>query len=122
MITVISNNKASKSAHASIEDGDLWLPATEFQNLTGANPEHAAPPHRRREHLNVSGVWRQAGRPVVSSAQADVWSLGVSADERRATLESLQAPDFTLKDLNGRNHSLSDYRGKKVFLTTWASW
>ena len=28
----------------------------------------------------------------------------------------IQAPDFTLPDQNGENHSLSDYRGKKVIL------
>ena len=33
-----------------------------------------------------------------------------------------EAPDFTLPDLEGRQHSLSDYRGRKVFLASWASW
>ncbi|MBI3853814.1 MAG: redoxin domain-containing protein [Verrucomicrobia bacterium] len=32
------------------------------------------------------------------------------------------APDFTLPDLKGKAHSLSDFRGKKVLLITWASW
>jgi thiol-disulfide isomerase/thioredoxin len=32
------------------------------------------------------------------------------------------APDFTLKGLDGKAHSLSDYRGKVVFLNFWASW
>ena len=32
------------------------------------------------------------------------------------------APDFALPDPSGRIHRLSDYRGKKVFLVTWASW
>lgn len=32
------------------------------------------------------------------------------------------APDFTLKTLDGEEVSLSDYRGKKVFLNFWASW
>ena len=32
------------------------------------------------------------------------------------------APDFSLPDINGQPHRLSDYRGKKVFLATWASW
>ena len=31
-------------------------------------------------------------------------------------------PDFALPDINGQPHRLSDYRGKKVFLATWASW
>ncbi|HEY8394769.1 MAG TPA: TlpA disulfide reductase family protein [Thermaerobacter sp.] len=33
-----------------------------------------------------------------------------------------RAPDFELKDLNGRTVRLSDYRGKVVFLNFWASW
>ncbi|TDO94843.1 peroxiredoxin [Halanaerobium saccharolyticum] len=34
----------------------------------------------------------------------------------------MQAPDFTLKNMNDQEVSLSDYRGKKVFLNFWASW
>lgn len=33
-----------------------------------------------------------------------------------------QAPDFVLKDLNGNNVKLSDYRGKGVFLNFWGTW
>jgi peroxiredoxin len=32
------------------------------------------------------------------------------------------APDFTLKDLNGNEISLSDYEGKVLFLNFWATW
>ena len=32
------------------------------------------------------------------------------------------APDFTLKNLEGEEVSLSDYRGKIVFLNFWATW
>lgn len=32
------------------------------------------------------------------------------------------APGFTLKDLNGDDLSLSDYRGKVVFVNFWATW
>ena len=49
-------------------------------------------------------------------------SLVRSAADRSRDLESLEAPDFTLPDIEGKLHSLSDYRGKKVFLATWASW
>ena len=32
------------------------------------------------------------------------------------------APDFTLETIDGRQISLSDYRGKNVILNFWASW
>ena len=32
------------------------------------------------------------------------------------------AADFTLEDLEGNKVSLSDYKGKKVFLNFWATW
>ncbi len=32
------------------------------------------------------------------------------------------APDFTLTDINGKEHKLSDYRGRNVLLTFWATW
>ena len=33
-----------------------------------------------------------------------------------------KAIDFTLKDLNGKSHALSEYKGKLVFLNFWATW
>ena len=32
------------------------------------------------------------------------------------------APDFTVYDIDGNAHRLSDYRGKPVILNFWASW
>lgn len=32
------------------------------------------------------------------------------------------APDFTLSDIHGKQHRLSDYRGKVVLLNFWATW
>jgi hypothetical protein len=61
-------------------------------------------------------------RPLALDAAERTAYLGVSAGERAAQLASLDAPDFTLPDLEGRPHTLSGYRGKKVFLVAYASW
>ena len=33
-----------------------------------------------------------------------------------------QAPDFTLSDITGRQHKLSDYRGQNVVIVFWTTW
>ena len=72
--------------------------------------------------LNLAAMWRHSGQPAVHDQTGQTWVLGTGAAQRRAALETLDAPDFTLPDLAGAPHSLADYRGRKVFLTTWASW
>jgi peroxiredoxin len=32
------------------------------------------------------------------------------------------APDFTLSDIEGKEHKLSDYKGKNVLIVLWATW
>jgi hypothetical protein len=61
-------------------------------------------------------------RPLALDAEERAAYLGVGADQRGAELASLDAPDFTLPDLDGHMHSLSEHRGKKVFLVAYASW
>ena len=36
--------------------------------------------------------------------------------------QTVAAPDFTLTDQYGNTHTLSDYKGKTVFLNFWATW
>ena len=69
------------------------------------------------------GVFAQtAGLPLALDAGEGVAVLGESAAARGSRLASLEAPDFTLPDLQGRRHSLSEHRGKMVLLIAYASW
>jgi hypothetical protein len=61
-------------------------------------------------------------RPLALDADEGVAVLGASAADRSHRLASMEAPDFTLPDLQGRLHSLSDHRGRKTLLIAWASW
>lgn len=72
--------------------------------------------------VDVEAFWKKIGGPVIASERRDVWVLGAPAEERNAALEGLEAPDFTLPDIDGVPRSLSQLRGRKVFLATWASW
>jgi hypothetical protein len=61
-------------------------------------------------------------RPLAIDVDERTVHLGESAATRGEHLASLRAPDFTLPDLSGRQHSLSDYRGQRVLLVAHASW
>ena len=47
-------------------------------------------------------------------------SAAGEAQEEPAALPP--APDFTLKDQYGKEHTLSEYKGRVVFLNFWATW
>ena len=65
-------------------------------------------------------LWERLGWPVVSSG--DDTFLGDAASTRVDALAGTIAPDFTLRDLDGVEHSLSDHRGSKVLIASWAPW
>jgi hypothetical protein len=116
---------------------ELWITGYDLERATGwaLKPEGlcredacsiVTPADRERlvegEAVCASGLWETLGRPVLHDNARSTWMLGDGAEDRSRQLESLRAPDFTLPDITGKLHSLSDFRGKKVFLATWASW
>ena len=137
--TLIYREQPSQISRAAVDGDDLWLSLDELKTATGweVRPQGAClgdlcvpiPAGREAEfvrdggtRLNLTALARLLGQPVVHDAALAVWFFGEAARARASTLSSLEAPDFTLPDLDGRLHSLSDYRGKKVFLVSWASW
>ena len=72
--------------------------------------------------FNLTAFAALVKQPVARDEKNSVWYFGKREDERGTYLASLEAPNFTLPDINGKMHSLADYRGKKVLLVTWASW
>lgn len=56
-----------------------------------------------------------------TTSSANETSTSVSDGESEEE-KPLPAIDFTLKDQFGKTHSLSDYKGKTIFLNFWATW
>ncbi len=77
---------------------------------------------RKPDGLDLEELARLLDRPLALDVAEGAAALGEPAEERAAALASLEAPDFTLPDFEGRMHSLSDHRGKKVLLIAYASW
>ena len=100
--------------------GEICIPLKPQQRASLVNGDIET--NNANARINLTGLWRSMGHPVAHDAAGDTWVLGTGAGERAQTLQSLEAPDFSLTDLDGRTHTLAQQRGKKVFLATWASW
>ena len=74
-----------------------------------------------QEWFNLTAFADLVHQPVARDSGLATWYFGLRSEQRQK-LASLQAPDFTLPDIDGKMHSLHDFRGKKVLLVTWASW
>lgn len=72
--------------------------------------------------VDLAALAEVLGRPVAIDTDESVASMGSATEAHGAQLAGGVAPDFTLPDLSGTEHTLSDYRGKKVLLIAYASW
>jgi len=139
--TVIYDGKATQVSINAESSNDLWITSADLKRATGfvikpqgvCRDELCFPlPKSRKasfvkkqgsaQWFNLSEFARLIGQPIASDHKNDVWCFGPRAAEQNGYITSLEAPDFTLPDMNGRQHSLKDFRGKKVLLITWASW
>jgi hypothetical protein len=136
--TVIYGDKISQVASALAQGDNLWLALDDVHRATGweLKPEGVCrgatcvpiPPRRRDEFVgadksfNLGAFARHLGQTIAHDDAHAVWFFGEESEARRNHLLTLEAPNFTLPDIDGNTHALSDYRGKKVLLLSWASW
>jgi hypothetical protein len=132
-----TGHELTRARDADRSADQLWLTANDLEEVTGwlLKPEGlckedacvpVAPGLLEKlvdgDEINASGLWAALERPVLHDDAYATWMLGEGAQDRSRQLESLVAPDFSLPDIDGNLHSLSDYRGKKIMIASWASW
>ncbi len=137
MTTLLHEQSETRIETAVVKDGDLWISPRELEAATGwafkpegfclgdvcvPVPRDARSNYVDGHRVNAAAFWRRLGNPIANDASGEIWVLGTGASDRAASLQSLDAPDFALPDLSGATRTLSEQRGKKVLLVTWASW
>ncbi|MFA7555740.1 MAG: ResA-like WAxxUGC motif-containing protein [Spongiibacteraceae bacterium] len=111
----------------------LNIDPTHFEERTGwsIKPQGACkgeqcvplPAHTRNEDnsLNAIVIAEALGMPLIKDEKHPLWVLGPESLTGQA-LTTAKAPHLVLPDLQGKDFDIASLRGKKVLLTTWASW
>lgn len=84
-----------------------------MNSITGYLSKASAPAQKEKEQQDSSS---DSGSSVQSGSSAQSSS---SAEQQQELPDSY---DFTLTDQFGNSHTLSEYKGKTVFLNFWATW
>jgi peroxiredoxin len=115
------------------ENDALWLSANRLRDVLGWEVKDGALCREDRcvgvgaemvrpDSVELNAVARLLHMPLVAAAAHRMAALADAPEDRAAVLLDGAAPDFELPDMSGQTHRLSDYRGRKVLLVTWASW
>ena len=129
---VLFGDRAVKLENVALDEG-LWIQAADLPSANGftLKPEGACVDDicipvpksmRKAGRFHLSAFAKKIGQAEVHEPQAGVWSYGEVPVLRGRAFARAIAPDFALLDRKGREIRLSNYKGKKVLLLTWASW
>ncbi len=90
--------------------GDVCIPVRDPDALGAA------------DGLDLQKLAEALGRPLALDVTERAAAMAEAPAALNQSLAGGEAPDFTLPDLDGKLHSLSDHRGKKVLLIAYSSW
>lgn len=140
-VTILYGDRVVTIHQAHIEAPDLWITPDDLKRVndfelkpSGACLDEICIPVTRsgddalirisaeKTWFNLTGFARKLDQAFVADTASRVWSFGEITTVRGSYFNDGIAPDFAVPDRTGQQISLSDFRGKKVLLLTWASW
>ena len=130
-VTVLYHDSVVKLDKIRPDAKDLWVRAADLPRINEfeLKPQGAcradmcipvAKTLKSGPWFNLTGFSRKLGQAYV--VDSGVWSFGEIPVMRGSFYSSRIAPDFAVADRKGKIVHLSDFRGKKVLVFTWASW
>lgn len=140
-VTVLFDDNVVEVERTLPDADDLWVMPADLPRVNGfeLKPEGACldelcvPVRQDRDSelfvtrggqgwFNVTGLARRLQQAYAVDHTHAVWSLGEIPVTRTRFFNAALAPDFELPNREGELVRLSDFRGKKVLVVTWASW
>ena len=129
--TVLYGDKFVTLDRVRIDGNELWVRPADLPRINefALKPQGACRADlcipvskalRKDGWFHLTGFARQTKQAF--AADAGVWSFAELPVLRGEFLQSRVSPDFAVPDRQGRMVHLSDFRGKKALVITWASW
>ena len=132
---VINQNGETASVEVASNFGEFAISVDDFEKQTGWQlkpeglcrrdvcvPVRDAKTLTNHTHIDLVEFARVTNQNIVVDQQRKVVALAEHADARSEAMTTLEAPDFTLPDIHGRQVSFSDYNKRKRLLLAWSSW
>jgi hypothetical protein len=138
-VIVLARQSTLVIDRALVDDQELWVPKENVEAITGfeLKPQGLCagevcipiPTGARwllerdgATYFNVTRFAEKVDQVFARDPEQEVWSFTAVPSAQTSPLMAGEAPDFALPDRTGKIVRLSDFRGKKVLILSWASW